>query len=203
VTFEPGSRLTAIGYDIFLQCEKLESIRIPASTESIGDLAFSDCEMLSSVTFESGSRISVVYKSAFEFCPLLERRFQPESTRIRCESCSSDCSAIVLDVLRNDFGCGMASKEVAEVAQSEGSDDGFLAGYRQALEDLSSASGDMGICYHCSARMALCPRRESLWLETIGFWGRHAAELNAWETDNDEPFVEVEIRGDGAFGNCA
>ena len=42
------------------ECTSLTSIEIPASVETIGNSAFSDCSSLATVTFEKGSRLKTI-----------------------------------------------------------------------------------------------------------------------------------------------
>ena len=69
VTFEKESQLKTIGgdyyYGAFSDCTALTSIEIPASVETIGNTAFSDCSSLATVTFEKGSRLKTIGNNAY------------------------------------------------------------------------------------------------------------------------------------------
>ena len=75
VTFEKESQLKTIGGDYyyggaFSDCTALTSIEIPASVETIGNTAFSDCSQLATVTFEKGSQLKTIgggYSSSSHF----------------------------------------------------------------------------------------------------------------------------------------
>ena len=69
VTIEQGSHLKEIrgansrsGKDLgaFFNCEALQSIKIPASVEIIGQRAFMNCESLTTVTFEKESQLKTI-----------------------------------------------------------------------------------------------------------------------------------------------
>jgi hypothetical protein len=74
VTFEEGSQLKSIGDDAFSGAPPfsgmtsqtpITSITIPASVETIGENAFSNCTSLTSVIFEEGSQLKSIGKGAF------------------------------------------------------------------------------------------------------------------------------------------
>ena len=74
VTFEKESQLKTIGgdyyYGAFSDCTALTSIEIPASVETIGNTAFSDCSSLATVTFEKGSQLKIIgggYSSSYYY----------------------------------------------------------------------------------------------------------------------------------------
>ena len=75
VTFEKESQLKTIGgdyyYGAFSDCTALTSIEIPASVETIGNTAFSDCSSLATVTFEKGSRLKTIGNNAYYRCTSL------------------------------------------------------------------------------------------------------------------------------------
>lgn len=54
------THLTSIDDDTFNACTALTSIQIPASVETIGLRAFSDCKKLASVTFEHSSKLKSI-----------------------------------------------------------------------------------------------------------------------------------------------
>jgi hypothetical protein len=71
VAFEGGSRLQSIEREGFAWCESLRSIRLQASLEVIGALAFVSCSSLATVTFEAPSRVRVIDQEAFALCQSL------------------------------------------------------------------------------------------------------------------------------------
>ena len=75
VTFEKESQLKTFGgdyyYGAFSDCTALTSIEIPASVETIGNTAFSDCSSLATVTFEKGSRLKTIGNNAYYRCTSL------------------------------------------------------------------------------------------------------------------------------------
>ena len=70
-TSPDGHRVTAIGELAFSDCDSLTSIVIPSSVASIGDNAFSSCDSLTSVTFAEGSQLTSVGCFAFHGCDSL------------------------------------------------------------------------------------------------------------------------------------
>ena len=75
-----GFPVTCIG-SAFVDCETLESVKIPDSVTSIGDLAFSGCSSLESVTIPN--RVTEILDQAFSDCSSLTSVTIPESvTRI-------------------------------------------------------------------------------------------------------------------------
>ena len=104
VTFEKGSQLKTIGggssyYGAFSYCTALTSIEIPASVETIGASAFSDCSSLATVTFENGSQLKTIgggsYSSgAFSDCTALTSIEIPASVETIEAAAFKDCSSL-------------------------------------------------------------------------------------------------------------
>ena len=67
VSFESGSHLTSIGELAFSDSENLTSITIPSSVTSIGNNAFYNSKNLSNITFESGSHLTSIGNYAFGY----------------------------------------------------------------------------------------------------------------------------------------
>ena len=62
---------TSIGNNAFLDCEKLESVTIPASVTEIGAGAFAYCESLETITFSEDAQLTTISNSAFFGCNAL------------------------------------------------------------------------------------------------------------------------------------
>jgi len=62
--------VTEIGKHAFYSCTHLTAVFIPASVQSIGDVAFEESRALSSVTFETGSQLTSIGNLAFSRCDL-------------------------------------------------------------------------------------------------------------------------------------
>ena len=98
VTFEKESQLKTIGgdyyYGAFSDCTALTSIEIPASVETIGNTAFSDCSSLATVTFEKGSRLKTIGNNAYYRCTSLTSIEIPASVETIEKKAFSDCSKL-------------------------------------------------------------------------------------------------------------
>ena len=98
VTFEKESQLKTIGgdyyYGAFSDCTALTSIEIPASVETIGNTAFSDCSSLATVTFEKGSRLKTIGNNAYYRCTSLTSIEIPASVETIEATAFSDCSKL-------------------------------------------------------------------------------------------------------------
>jgi hypothetical protein len=74
ITFENGRpELTEIGAEAFRCCyQALETIRIPANVEELGDKCFDGCDNLREVIFPEDSALLEIGEGAFSDCPLLK-----------------------------------------------------------------------------------------------------------------------------------
>ena len=99
VTFEKESQLKTIGgdyyYGAFSDCTALTSIEIPASVETIGNTAFSDCSSLATVTFEKGSRLKTIGNNAYYRCTSLTSIEIPASVETIEKKAFMHCSSLV------------------------------------------------------------------------------------------------------------
>jgi hypothetical protein len=68
VTFEKGSKLTAIEQFAFRRCRSLERVHFGGSCPSLGFSCFDDCEQLTEVSFESSSERLPARRDAFHGC---------------------------------------------------------------------------------------------------------------------------------------
>lgn len=99
VTFEKESQLKTIGGDYyyggaFSDCTALTSIEIPASVETIGNTAFSDCSSLATVTFEKGSRLKTIGNNAYYRCTSLTSIEIPASVETIEKKAFMHCSKL-------------------------------------------------------------------------------------------------------------
>ena len=98
VTFEKESQLKTIGgdyyYGAFSDCTALTSIEIPASVETIGNTAFSDCSSLATVTFEKGSRLKTIGNNAYYRCISLTSIEIPASVETIEKKAFMHCSSL-------------------------------------------------------------------------------------------------------------
>ena len=102
VTFEKESQLKTIGggysepnyYGVFSDCTALTSIEIPASVETIGNTAFSDCSSLATVTFEKGSRLKTIGNNAYYRCTSLTSIEIPASVETIEKKAFMHCSSL-------------------------------------------------------------------------------------------------------------
>ena len=98
VTFEKESQLKTIGgdyyYGAFSDCTALTSIEIPASVETIGNTAFSDCSSLATVTFEKGSRLKTIGNNAYYRCTSLTSIEIPASVETIEKKAFMHCSKL-------------------------------------------------------------------------------------------------------------
>ena len=99
VTFEKESQLKTIGGDYyyggaFSDCTALTSIEIPASVETIGNTAFSDCSSLATVTFEKGSRLKTISNNPYYRCTSLTSIEIPASVETIEKKAFMHCSSL-------------------------------------------------------------------------------------------------------------
>ena len=99
VTFEKESQLKTIGGDYyyggaFSDCTALTSIEIPASVETIGNTAFSDCSSLATVTFEKGSRLKTIGNNAYYRCTSMTSIEIPASVETIEKKAFMHCSSL-------------------------------------------------------------------------------------------------------------
>ena len=90
IKFKENSQLKSIG-QAFYDCFSLHSITIPASVESIGEGAFSQCKQLETVTFEKGSQLKSIGNNAFVNCISLKTITIPISVTIIGDYAFSKC----------------------------------------------------------------------------------------------------------------
>ena len=65
-----GSGITSIGYNLFNNCSKLTSVKLPAALETIGASAFNDCKALKTVTPFLPETLTSIGAQAFQGCPV-------------------------------------------------------------------------------------------------------------------------------------
>lgn len=82
--------LEKIGKNAFDSCEKLTTVKIPSTVNTIEDYAFVDCENLSSLTIEKG--VEKIGKYAFSGCKTLDKVVLPESISIIDEYAFYNCT---------------------------------------------------------------------------------------------------------------
>lgn len=66
IEFEDNSQLKKIGLGCFGKCTNLQHVNIPASVDSIGDMAFAFCDKLDSVYIPRNSSLKVIGGRAFD-----------------------------------------------------------------------------------------------------------------------------------------
>lgn len=65
VTFAEGSTVPVLTHSVFSGNKAMETIKIPASVEMIGEYCFSNCTKLTSITYEEGSKLTAIDHYAF------------------------------------------------------------------------------------------------------------------------------------------
>jgi hypothetical protein len=94
LTFEPGLKLRRIDAGAFFKSDRLKSILVPASVESLGDECFGQCMSLSSVTFESESKLLQIGARALVDCSYLESISVPASVESLGDKCFGWCRSL-------------------------------------------------------------------------------------------------------------
>lgn len=89
------SSVTEISANAFTGAS-IESVSIPSSVKTIGDVAFKDCASLSSVTLNSG--VTSIGSNAFEGCVLLENIAIPESVTSVGWKAFKDCASLKVQI---------------------------------------------------------------------------------------------------------
>ncbi|MFR6717330.1 leucine-rich repeat protein [Alistipes putredinis] len=137
VTFEKESQLKTIGgdyyYGAFSDCTALTSIEIPASVETIGNTAFSDCSSLATVTFEKGSRLKTIGNNAYYRCTSLTSIEIPASVETIEKKAFMHCSSLATVT----FEKGSQLKTIGG-GYSSSSHFGTYSDYYGAFSDCSS-----------------------------------------------------------------
>ena len=137
VTFEKESQLKTIGgdyyYGAFSDCTALTSIEIPASVETIGNTAFSDCSSLATVTFEKGSRLKTIGNNAYYRCTSLTSIEIPASVETIEATAFKRCSKLATVT----FEKGSQLKTIGG-GYSSSSHFGTYSDYYGAFSDCSS-----------------------------------------------------------------
>ena len=137
VTFEKESQLKTIGgdyyYGAFSDCTALTSIEIPASVETIGNTAFSDCSSLATVTFEKGSRLKTIGNNAYYRCTSLTSIEIPASVETIEKKAFMHCSKLATVT----FEKGSQLKTIGG-GYSSSSHFGTYSDYYGAFSDCSS-----------------------------------------------------------------
>ncbi|MBR5206772.1 MAG: leucine-rich repeat protein, partial [Alistipes sp.] len=84
--------VTAIGELAFSDCDSLTSVTIPDSVTTIGEGAFKDCSSLTSVTI--GDSVTTIGYAAFRYCDSLTSITIPDSVTTIGELAFSDCDSL-------------------------------------------------------------------------------------------------------------
>ena len=138
VTFEKGSQLKTIGggssyYGAFSYCTALTSIEIPASVETIGASAFSNCSKLATVTFEKESQLKTIgggysnssdYYGAFSDCPITSIEI-PASVETIEAAAFKGCLALA----KITFEKGINLKKISGGYSENRNTDGYFYGH--------------------------------------------------------------------------
>lgn len=87
-----GLPVRKINEAAFLECNRLRSIKLPATLREIGARAFADCLQLTNITFESG--LSRVGESAFSNCTMLASIRFPKTLSRLGAGCFQGCISL-------------------------------------------------------------------------------------------------------------
>ncbi len=87
-----GLKVTTIAAQSFRYCTLLNSIHIPDSVKSIGDLAFADCSSLISINIPDS--VSSIGYGAFKSCSSLTSINIPDSVTYLAKSTFGDCNSL-------------------------------------------------------------------------------------------------------------
>ena len=94
LTFEAGSKMTAIPECAFKECSSLESLTVPGNIKTIGVGAFHDCVSLKTIVIEEG--VEVIGNQAFQNCKALESLTLPASiTKIESKEIVTEDGKVV------------------------------------------------------------------------------------------------------------
>jgi hypothetical protein len=102
VTFESGSRLSAIVHCACFDCPSISSIFIPSAVVGLPRSCFFTCHALSRATFEAGGRLSFLGDDAFCECYPLSSTFIFASVKTVGESCFSGCRSLSIVVFESN-----------------------------------------------------------------------------------------------------
>lgn len=91
---EISEGVTSIGKGTFFKLEKIESISIPASVETIGESAFESCSALTSVDFAENSKLETIGRYAFYRCTQLVNIEIPTSVMSIAFRAFYECKAL-------------------------------------------------------------------------------------------------------------
>lgn len=86
--------LKSIGREVFEQCNSLQSITIPSTVQSIGDMCFWRSAGLSTVVFETGSNPITLGSSLFSSCSSLKNITLPGNLTIMPSNMCSSCASL-------------------------------------------------------------------------------------------------------------
>ena len=88
------AKVTAIGYEAFMDCTALKSVTIPDSVDSIEKSAFESCTALEEVNFGRNSSLSVIGEEAFMGCSALKSMILPDSVDTIRIYAFDDCTSL-------------------------------------------------------------------------------------------------------------
>ena len=96
VSFEAGSRITAIDWEAFCDCTSLQSITLPDTLRDIGDNCFSGCTSLTSIAIPEGvTRLgSSTWHGVFADCTSLKSVQLPSTLTHLGQGCFRNCTSL-------------------------------------------------------------------------------------------------------------
>ncbi len=170
----------------FKNCDSLTNLEIPASVETIGEMAFGVCENLNQVTFGANSQLKTIGDNAFW----------------NCDITSIEIPASVVTIGDDAFnGCGNLSQVTFEAnSQLKTIEQTAFCGCAITSIEIPASVKTIG-----AAAFGLCDNlsqvtfEENSQLTTIGGMAFYLCS----SLENIEIPAGVEIIGDGAFGGCA
>jgi hypothetical protein len=91
IAFESNSQLAIIGESAFSDCNRLSSLWLPSSVQTLGAQCFQGCLNLSAVLFAPNSQLTVIQTAAFARCANLRSICLPSSVASIPDRCFEDC----------------------------------------------------------------------------------------------------------------
>ena len=96
VVFAPGSSITSIGPECFVDCDLLTEVILPDTVKRIEREAFNTCEDLQYVYLPEG--LEYIGKEAFDYCDELAYVYVPDSVKKIEQYAFDDCPRLIISV---------------------------------------------------------------------------------------------------------